>query len=301
MLTPLWQAATTAELALQPAELTLQPAVLNFPSSGGTKPVTITSNISWQATSSAAAWLTIEGSNAGTRSGIIHVTASAHNTTSARTATITVTGGGLTKEVSVTQAAAPPPVLPQPPPPPVGVPAPEPDPPIFASSSYSFTQLENTAAGEVVGVVSATPTGAGSVTYSLPTDGDGRFAIDATSGALTNAVVLDYESLVSEEQANGIALMVAASDGDGNAATATITVTITDVDEAPTFSSSSYSFTQLENTDAGEVVGVVSATLTGTGSVAYSLPADGDGRFAIDATSGALTNAVVLDYESLAA
>ena len=171
--------------------------------------------------------------------------------------------------------------------------------PTFSSSSYSFTQVEATAAGEVVGVVSATLTGAGSVTYSLPADGDGRFAIDATSGALTNAIVLDYESLASGEQATGIALVAEASDGDGNTATAAITVTITDVDEAPTFSSSSYSFTQLENTDAGEVVGVVSATLTGAGSVTYSLPADGDGRFAIDATSGALTNAVVLDYEIL--
>ena len=64
--------------------------------------VSVTSNVSWNATSSATSWLTV--SNQTATSFRINTTA---NTGAQRSGTITVTGGGLTRTVTVTQTAAP--------------------------------------------------------------------------------------------------------------------------------------------------------------------------------------------------
>ena len=169
-------------------------------------------------------------------------------------------------------------------------------PPTFDNASYSFSQSENTPANTLIGVVSATDPEGNTPIYALTNAVGSRFAINA-SGELTNAVEIDYESLLDAEKADGITVTVRASDGSNDVQT-DVTIRITDVDEAPTFDELSYSFTQEENTSANTLIGVVSATDPEGNTPIYALTNDVGSRFAINA-SGELTNAVEIDYESL--
>ena len=86
--------------------LTLSDASLDFTAAGETKPVTITSNAEWTATSDMS-WLTISGTAMDTGNGSISVVAAEQAAAVDRMATITVeTTGSLMRTVSVTQAAA---------------------------------------------------------------------------------------------------------------------------------------------------------------------------------------------------
>ena len=85
--------------------LSLSATSLSFASEESTETIDITSNTSWTATSSAPGWLTISGSP-GVGDGQISLTASAQLASAARSATVTVSGGGLREMVSVSQVAA---------------------------------------------------------------------------------------------------------------------------------------------------------------------------------------------------
>ena len=116
----------------------------------------------------------------------------------------------------------------------------------------------------------------------------GRFAIDASSGAL-------YYVGSGEDHEGGdgpYALTVRATAGTDTVDVA-VTVTVTDEAEAPVFGKTSYAFELAENADG-------SVTRVSLGTVAAKDPDDGDtvgyaiaagnelGRFAIDASSGEL-------------
>ena len=99
-------------------------------------------------------------------------------------------------------------------------------PPAFDAASYSFSVFEDAASTEAVGAVSATdPDTDDTVTYAI-TEGnaDGKFAIDAATGAITVAGALDHETTPS------YLLTVAASDGNEGTATVSVTVTVTPAD-----------------------------------------------------------------------
>lgn len=81
--------------------LTVNKSSLSFVYSGGSDSFSISSNVSWTVTSSAA-WCTVSPSS-GSNDGTVTVKASENTTTADRSATITVTGGGITKTISVTQ------------------------------------------------------------------------------------------------------------------------------------------------------------------------------------------------------
>jgi hypothetical protein len=86
--------------------LTVSPSSSSgFPSSGGTENLTVTSNVSWTASSNQS-WARVSPSS-GSGNGSIQVTIDPNQNTSTRTATITVSGGGITKTPTITQAAAP--------------------------------------------------------------------------------------------------------------------------------------------------------------------------------------------------
>ena len=82
--------------------LTVNPSSLSYTAAGESKTVTVTSNTSWTATSSAT-WLTVSPAS-GSNNGTITAVASANTSSSQRTATITISGSGITRTVSVTQA-----------------------------------------------------------------------------------------------------------------------------------------------------------------------------------------------------
>ena len=99
--------------------------------------------------------------------------------------------------------------------------------PAFDQDSYNFEVAEDAAVGDAVGTVPATdPDEADILTYSI-TEGNegGNFAIDGSTGAITVAVALDYET-TSE-----YTLTVEVSDGNGGSDTAAVTVTVIDVAE----------------------------------------------------------------------
>ena len=80
--------------------LTVSPESYPFPASGGSTTITVTSNVSWSVTSSAA-WLTPSPTN-GSNNGTFTITA-AENTGASRNATVTVSGGGVLRQIDVTQ------------------------------------------------------------------------------------------------------------------------------------------------------------------------------------------------------
>ena len=80
--------------------LDVSPTSLSYEGAGGNKTITIESNVSWNI--SAPSWVTLSKTSG---SGNSNVTATVASSTSQRSGTITVTGGGLTKTISVSQTA----------------------------------------------------------------------------------------------------------------------------------------------------------------------------------------------------
>ena len=83
-----------------PSDLKLSTSTLNFINSGEQKTFSITSNISWSVSSDASSWLTLSQTS-GSNNATVTVTATA--AASQRTAKITVSGGGITQTIDVTQ------------------------------------------------------------------------------------------------------------------------------------------------------------------------------------------------------
>ena len=94
--------------------------------------------------------------------------------------------------------------------------------PEFTKSLYSFTIAETAATGASVGTVEATDPDAGdTVSYSIATgNDDGKFAIDAGTGAITVAGALDPDTTAY------YALTVEASDSRGRAAAARLGIAV---------------------------------------------------------------------------
>ena len=83
--------------------LTVTPSNQSVTNASGSTAFTVESNTSWTVNDDAA-WLTVSPDN-GTGNGEIIATYEENTTTSQRVGTITVTGGGITRTVTVTQSA----------------------------------------------------------------------------------------------------------------------------------------------------------------------------------------------------
>ena len=100
-------------------------------------------------------------------------------------------------------------------------------PPVFGTLVYSFSVPEDAATSTLVGTVTATSTG-GLVTYAILSGNEGdKFAMETSSGDITVADALDYETVPSYR------LTVGASDARGGAATTTVEIAVTDVPDDP--------------------------------------------------------------------
>jgi mannan endo-1,4-beta-mannosidase len=82
--------------------LTLSQTALSFGFGASSSPVNVTANVSWTITDNQT-WLTVSPTS-GTNNGSFTVSATANTGTTSRSGTVTVTGGGLTRVVSVSQA-----------------------------------------------------------------------------------------------------------------------------------------------------------------------------------------------------
>ena len=164
-------------------------------------------------------------------------------------------------------------------------------PPVFPAAGWSFRVAEDAPVGTVVGTAAALDLDGGPLTYALTAGNTGGvFALDASSGMLTVAGALDYETTAS------YALTLTASDAHGGTATATVAISVTDIAYAPRFAAAPLTFTVDETAAVGTAVGVVQALDPVGGTVRYALTAgNAAGAFAIDAATGTLTVAGALD------
>ena len=155
--------------------------------------------------------------------------------------------------------------------------------PAFGSATYSFSIAEDAATGAAVGTVSATDDDDDSLTYTIESgNGDGKFAIDGSSGAITTAAALDHETTPS------YTLSVQADDGNGGTATATVSVSVTDVDESTTGPLAG--FTLVDASDQA-----VLASLTDGASVELADPDGGSYGIRADLANGETAGSVRLE------
>lgn len=187
-------------------------------------------------------------------------------------------------------------------------------------ATYALAVTENVAIGTSVGTVKATdPDGTSHVfgqqryyflngTSASATSGDGRYAINATSGAITTNAVLDFEAANPSATYTVIARDNAGGTGFKQAQTS-VTIGITNLNEANSIAAS-YAMGVTENVAVGTAVGTVTASdidssTTAFGQQRYSFW-DGtsasatttDGRYRIDAVTGAITVAGALNFEA---
>jgi len=162
---------------------------------------------------------------------------------------------------------------------------------------------ENAANGTTVGVTafaSDADATTNTITYSLDDTAGSRFAIDGSTGVVTvaNGTLLDGESAASHN------VVVRATSADGSFSTQTLTINVNDVDEfdvgAVTDSNAAANAVN-ENAANGATVGVTASASDAdatTNTIAYSLDDTAGGRFAIDGSTGVVTVAGSLDYET---
>ena len=151
---------------------------------------------------------------------------------------------------------------------------------------------ENSAAGTLVGSLSATDPDAGETfVFTLLDDAGGRFALRGIS--LITAGPLDYEAAKSHT------VSVRVTDAVGNHLDKAFVIGVGNVNEAPTDVALAGG-TVAENSALGTVMGILSGTDPDVGDLlTFSLVDDAGGRFAISGAS--IVVAGGLDYEAAAA
>ncbi|MFZ4525557.1 MAG: cadherin domain-containing protein, partial [Chlorobium sp.] len=170
---------------------------------------------------------------------------------------------------------------------------------ITDSNTVPDSVAENAGTGTPVGITAfATDGDAGTtISYSLTDNAGGKFAIGSATGIITVAGALDYETATSHN------VTVLATSSDGSTNTRSFTIGVKNANDNPV--------TTLEDTDAaansvaenagvGTVVGVTALATDGdTGTtISYSLSDSAGGKFAIGSTTGIITVAGALDYET---
>jgi hypothetical protein len=144
----------------------------------------------------------------------------------------------------------------------------------------SATVPENTAVSSTLGTVAVTG-GTGPYTFAITAgNGAGKFALDSSTGVMTLAGALDYETTTS------YALTITADNGVDAVLTLTLTLNVGDVDEiAPTISSLSFTSTPVANSTylAGEIISVTivwseSVVVTGTPQLTLNVGGKQDGQ-----------------------
>ena len=152
-------------------------------------------------------------------------------------------------------------------------------------SASTFTVAEN---ATEVGTKTGSDADGDTLGYTITAGNDaGLFAINSSTGAITVAKSLDYETATSHS------LTVTATDASSATATATVTVNVTDV--KPTFSATSYSASVDNTASAGATVVDVDAIEASV----YSITAGNtDDRFTINSNTGVIQSAKALNTDS---
>ena len=165
----------------------------------------------------------------------------------------------------------------------------------FGETLSRSSVAENSAVGTVVGTVTASDLDAADVlTYSLRDDvTGGRFAINASSGAITVTGSLNFEGT------NAWPIVVRVADQAGHVYDHAFVINVTNVNEAPAGIALAGGSVP-EHSPGGTVAGTASASDPDAGTVfRYSLLDDAGGRFYISPTSGVIVNvsSQTINYE----
>lgn len=168
-----------------------------------------------------------------------------------------------------------------------------------------FTIAENAANATAVGTIAPRAShGAGVLSFAIASGNTGgTFAIDPATGAITVAsnALLDFETLSTRwDDPATFELFVSVTDSLGTAAeTIRTVVTVSDANEPPVFTAPA-AVTIPEHLSAGSLVTKVSATDPDRfDHVTYSITAgNSGGAFAVNPSTGAVTAAGVLHYET---
>ena len=149
--------------------LTVSPTSLSFASAASSSPVAVTANVSWTVTDNQT-WITASPTS-GANNGSFTVSATANTGTAARTGTVTVTGGGLTRTIAVTQAA------------------PTANNLTLSQTALSFASAASSSAVNVTANVSWTVTDNQTWLSASPTSGsnNGSFTVSATANTGTTS------------------------------------------------------------------------------------------------------------------
>ena len=168
-------------------------------------------------------------------------------------------------------------------------------------NNQTFSLQENSPNGTNAGTVTATDPDAGQTkTFSIVSGNtNNAFAINPTSGTLTvtNSAALNFEVIP------GFSLIIKVQDnGTGNLSSqATITISLLNVNEAPLITNQSFSV--LENSANGTIVGTILATDPDAGQTkTFSIiSGNTNGSFTINSSTGVLTvaNTTSLNFEAI--
>ncbi len=189
--------------------------------------------------------------------------------------------------------------------------APANSPPEFGElAAIKLRIAENVPAGTPVGSpVEATDLEGDRLTYSLGGVDSGMFAIDPSTGQIStdSGAEFDFEAPADSDGDNVYELVLRVMDGndeDGNADESIddevlVLVSVSDVNEAPEFPSFAVEFEVEENVPVDTRVGSpIVATDPDSDDLTYMLAGVGAGLFNIDAATGQIATAALLDYES---
>ncbi|CAH1264999.1 FAT4 [Branchiostoma lanceolatum] len=178
--------------------------------------------------------------------------------------------------------------------------------PAFSEASYSVSVAENATVGASVVLVVATDADNGTdgaLTYAIASgNGDGKFAVDAATGEVQVAAILDRETITS------YILVLTAQDGGASpgpkTGTTTLSVTVTDVnDHEPVCSPSFHAVSISEGTAVGSTVTTVTCTDYDDGDnavVAYEITSgNSNDSFDVNTASGDVTLKNSLDLEDV--
>ena len=136
------------------------------------------------------------------------------------------------------------------------------------------------------------------ITYSLTSNPDGLFPIDANTGVVTTAAAIDREVHGAIRS-----ITVEAASSDGSVASQSFNITINDLDEFDVTAPTDVDGTSdevSENAVIGTTVGITADAFdldATNNTITYSLISNPDGLFAIDANTGVVTTATAIDRE----
>ncbi len=170
------------------------------------------------------------------------------------------------------------------------------------SDATSNNVDENAAIGTVVGITASSvdsDSTLSGVTYTLFDDDGGNFTIDANTGVVTTAKMLDREGLSGSRS-----ITVRATSQDGSFADSSFSIALNDLDEfnvGAVTDTDGNANSVAENASIGTVVGITGLASDGdatNSAITYSLFDNDGGRFTIDANTGVVTVAGAIDREA---